>query len=142
MTRVGRNKGQNVVKWILNALIVVMCFFFLLTAAMMVESCFDAYSQPYKNEDMFYYQVEEERYSYLINCYYRNTFSGFEGNADEQEYYGIAKYYEAAVLYRAYDVYGREEWADKFLERMEAAEEDMGGWDITREPIHEQLGIE
>ncbi len=136
-----KGKKHKLSDWIINAVIIILCFFLLMTAGVMIGEFYDAYSQPYADDNLFYH-IEDEQYFYLVNGSYRNIFSGFEGDAETQEYHGVGKYYEAASLYKAYEMYGNEEQAEFFLEKMEEAQKDMGGWDIAIKPIKKQLGIE
>ncbi len=141
MENKARLSSQKITNWILNVIIVVAVFFLILTAGVMIEEIYSAFGQPYslRNAD---YNVQQERYFQMVDPYYHNTIAGFEGNAKEKEYYGVAKYYEAASLYKAYTAAGNTEMADFFLEKMQKAESSMGSWSITKEPIHKQLGIE
>ncbi len=133
--------GTKVVNFILNLIIVVLSFFFVMTAGVMIGEFYHAFTPGY-SEDSFYYKISDERYYSLVGAYHSNVQGGFEGDEDIQEYYGVAKYFEAASLYHAYQVAGNEEMAKFFAGKMELAEEDMGGWSVTREPILKYLGIE
>lgn len=134
--------GTNtVVKWIMNIIIIVLAFFFVLTAGVMIEEMYSATAPAYR-DDSFYYNIESERYFNMIYGYYQNTMEGYEGDKDTKEFYGVARYYELASLYRAYTVAENQEQADIFYQRMQEAEADMGSWSITKKPIHKQLGIE
>lgn len=132
---------NKVVNRILNVLIVIAAFFFLMTAGVMIEEIVEVNTAGY-SENSFYYSMEDERYYNMVGYYYYNTLAGFKGNSTMQEYYGVAKYYEAASLYRAYTVYGKEEQAGAFFQKMKQAEEEMGGWSIAIASIQKQLGIE
>ena len=96
----------------------------------------------HSDEKDFYHAIESGDYGRTVEYYYRNIQSGCEGDAELKEYYGVAKYYEAASLYKAYLKAGNTEQAEKYQERMNAALNEMGEWMIVKEPIHEQLGIE
>lgn len=137
-TRIGR---QKIITWAMNIVILCLSFLLIIVAMVMIESLHSSFSVP-TSENSFYYAIEGERYYNIVGGYHRNTHAGFEGNADMKEYYGVAKYYEAASLYKAYSVAGNTEQAEKYLERMKQAETEMGGWSIAKKPIHAQLGIE
>ncbi|MBQ9141103.1 MAG: hypothetical protein IJX63_04835 [Lachnospiraceae bacterium] len=139
-----RNKekgGTKIVNFILNLVIVVLCFFFVMTAGVMIGEFYQAFTPGYSTNS-FYYKIDDERYYSMVGAYHSNTQAGFEGDEDMQEYYGVAKYFEAASLYHAYQVAGNEEMAELFSQKMKLAEEEMGGWSVTREPILKYLGIE
>lgn len=133
--------GNKIVNWILNILIILLSFLFIITAGVMIEELHTVNSYTY-SENSFYYNIEGERFFNMVGGYHQNTQAGFEGNKNMKEYYGVAEYYEAASLYKAYTVAGNTEWANHFKEKMNQAEVKMGGWSITKDAIHKQLGIE
>ncbi len=141
MSNTTKNNKVKVVNWILNILIVIATFFFLMTAGVMIEEMKYVTTATH-SENSFYNALEAKNYSTMVGNQYRNVLEGHEGNETMQEYYGVAKYYEAASLYNAYMVVGNEEQAAAFLKKMEQAEDEMGGWSIAKDSIHEQLGIE
>ncbi len=141
MNNTAKNGKVKVVNWILNILIVIAAFFFLMTAGVMIEE-FSYVTNATHSENSFYNALENQNYSTMVGNQYRNVLEGHEGNETMQEYYGVAKYYEAASLYKAYTVVGNEEQAAAFLKKMEAAEGEMGGWSIAKDSIHKQLGLE
>mgnify|MGYP003309257031 CR=1 FL=1 len=108
---------QNIVKWIMNIVIVVLAFFLIMTAGVMIGEIYNA-STPVYSDDSFCYNIESERYFRMVDGYYHNTLAGYEGNKNMQEYYGVARYYELASLYRAYTVAGNTEQAEIFLQKM------------------------
>ena len=133
--------GTNTVKLILNIIIVILSFFFVMTAGVMIGETYHAFTPGY-SADSFYYSITDERYYSMVGAYHSNTQGGFEADKDTKEYYGVAKYFEAASLYYAYQVAGNEEMAEFFSEKMKLAEEEMGGWAATKKPIRKYLGIE
>ena len=133
--------GTKIVNIILNIVIVVLCFFFVITAGVMIGELYHAFTPVYSAEG-FSYKIEDERYHGMVGAYHSNTQADFEGDEDMQEYYGVAKFFEAASLYHAYQVAGNEEMVAFFEKKMEQAEKEMGSWSITKEPILKYLGIE
>lgn len=136
-----KNETQKIVKWVLNSIIVAVSVFFIIMVVLMIEEVYHAVT-PLYGENNFSYSVNNERYCEMVGNYYHNTLAGFEGNKTMKEYYGVAKYYEAASLYHAYTEVGNVEMAEHFLQKMEQAEGEMGGWSITKKPINQQLGME
>lgn len=141
MNNKAKNGKVKVINWILNILIIVAAFFFLITAGVMIEE-FSYVTTATHSENSFYNALEAKNYSTMVGNQYRNILEGHEGNATMQEYYGVARYYEAASLYKAYAEVGNEELAAAFLEKMKQEESEMGGWTIAIDDIHKQLGIE
>lgn len=134
------SKGK-IIQLILNIMIVIATFFLLIHAGVLIQTVVEE-TTPMHGENSFYYAIEEENYAGMVGNYYLNTMEGHEGNATMQEYYGVAKYYEAASLYKAYAEVGNEEMATQFLEKMQDVEDEMGGWSVAKDAIHEQLGLE
>ena len=139
-----RNKikldGKNVIILVMNAVIVILCFFTLLCGYMAVEGYRDAFSAPY-SENSLYYQLEDGLFYRMVESHHYNTQEGHSGNLEMQEYYGVAKFYEAASMYKAFLVSGDQERAERELEKMELAREEMGEWNIVEPEILEQLKI-
>lgn len=99
------------------------------------------YHEAYE-EDSFYYRMQDESYAQMVSMYYSNVAAG-EAEAEElQEYYGIAKYFEAAAHYKMYEEAGEAELAWTEAEKMEAAYTQMGDLALVKEKIDAQLGIE
>lgn len=141
MNKKAKNNKVKVVNWVLNILIVIATFFFLMTAGVMIEE-FSYVTKATHSESSFYNALQAENYSTMTGNQYRNILGGHEGDKTMQEYYGVGRYYEAASLYNAYMVVGNEEQAAVFLEKMKKAEDDMGGLSVVKDAIHKQLGIE
>lgn len=141
MENKAKTGGNKVVNLILNIIIIILSFVLVITVGVMIGEFSDATTYVY-GEDNFYYDIEGERFFDMVGDYHSNAQAGYEGNKNMKEYYGVAEYYEAASLYRAYTVTGNTEWADFFKEKMNQAEPQMGGWSITKDAIHAQLGIE
>lgn len=133
--------GPKPLNWILNIVIIVLSFFFIMSAGMMIGEFHDVFTT-WHSADSFYYNVSNEKFFELVGKYHTNTQNNDKQDKKLQEYYGVAKYFEAASLYHAYEVYGDEEMTTFFKERMDSAEQEMGGWSITKKSIRKQLGME
>ncbi len=94
------------------------------------------------DEDSFYYSITDGDYACLVENYHQNIVSGYADNKDLQEYYGAARYFEAASLYHAYDVAGNEEMKEKFRKKMEEAKAEMGCWAVAGEQMDKTLGLQ
>ena len=53
-----------------------------------------------------------------------------------------SRYFEAASMYKAFLQTGDTERAAKEKEKMDAAYEEMGDWNIAADSIREKLGLE
>jgi len=101
-----------------------------------------SYSYNVFDEDSFYWRLESEEYSGMVNMYYMNMAAG-KGDAKElQEYYGIARYFEAAADYKMYIEAGDGESAKEAYAKMEEAYGQMGELAIVKKKIDAKLGLE
>jgi len=101
-----------------------------------------SYSFHYYDEDSFFWRLESEEYASMVTMYYTNVAEGKENVKELQEYYGVARYFEAASEYKMYTEAGKEDLAKEALKAMEDAYAQMGDFSIVREKIHKKLGIE
>lgn len=85
--------------------------------------------------------MEYGNYAPLVDHYHQNVAAGITGNKEEKEYYGVAKYYEAASFYKAFSTVGDTKRAAREKQKMDAAYEEMGGWQIAKEAIDAELFI-
>ena len=131
---------QEITIRVMNVIIVILCIVLLLVVANCVQSTINAFNPPYK-ESSFRYYVEHNEFAYLVSKYYRNVAEG-DDSAKMKEYYGVAEYFEAASYYKAFLEAGDTVRAERELKRMEEAAGKMGGWEMTKAVIHEQLGLD
>ena len=124
----------------MNVVIVILCILLLIVGYVAVESTIDVFSPTY-GENSFRYSVEDNNFAPLVSKYYRNVAEGAD-SAKMQEYYGVAEYFEAASYYKAFLEAGDTVRAERELKRMEEAAGKMGGWEMTKAVIHEQLGLD
>lgn len=92
--------------------------------------------------ESFYYRLQDENYSNMVEMYHMNEEAGVKSDAELEQYYGIAKYFEAASYYRAYQEAGEMEQMKKYEAQMKNAEKEMGQLEFVSDQIDEKLGIE
>lgn len=136
-----RLQSHKVVILIMNIAIVVLCLLLVCTGAVMVEELRSAFST-YYSEDNMGYNVEYGSYDYLAEQYHMLAAEEVRVSRKAREYLGVAKYFEAAFFYKAYETVGDAERAALAKEDMNRAYEEMGGWNIVKKDIHEKLGVE
>jgi len=136
-----RVKRQNVVILIMNIVIVVLCILLLFTGALMVEELKSAFTT-YYNEGSMVYNIETGAFDYLVEQGHVVEAEEVKVSREAQEFFGVAKYFEAAFFYKAYEEVGDTERAARQKEKMEQAYEEMGSWNIVQKDIHETLGLE
>ena len=125
---------------LLDIIIAGLSVFLVFMIGYVVEEV--SYSFHYYDENGFYWRLESEEYASMVTMYYMNVAEGKENEKGLQEYYGVARYFEAASEYKMYTQAGKEELAKEALKVMEDAYMQMGDFSIVREKIHTKLGIE
>lgn len=136
-----RTFRQEIIKYIMNAVIVILCIILLIVIYQTVDEYNYYFTMPNK-ERSFANDVYAEDYASMVYAYYENTAEGFKGNAKMKEYYGVAKYFEAASFYKVYLETGDMTRVEKQEKKMEEAYEEMGEWSILQEEIDARLGIQ
>ena len=101
----------------------------------------DAFSRPAKTNWMEN-NVQNENYAYLLVNYHEDMVYGGLLSGTKKECYGVARYFEAASMYKAFLQTGDTERAAREKEKMDAAYEEMGDWNIAADSIREKLGLE
>ena len=126
---------------IMNLVIVALCLVLFGGAIYMFRQLHDAFSRPVQTQWMEN-NISNENYAYLIENYHQDEMYGGLLPESKKECYGVAAYFEAASMYKAYLETGDTERAAREKEKMDAAYEEMGGWNIAADSIREQLGLE
>lgn len=130
-----RSKKRN--HLLLDILILVLTVALVLAFIFAVSSFRDALSLGY-DADSFYYRLSDGDYGAMVEMYYENESLGIRPDEELQPYYAIARFFEAACWYRAYE--GREE-AEGYLSRMREAEADMGELRFVADEIRAALSV-
>ncbi len=137
-----REFKQNIVIFVLNIVIVIMSILMVICGCVAVSSLYDAFSPRMYSEQSLYYCVQDGDFGRLVSYCHEGMQESDHASARVKEYYGIAKYYEAASFYKAFLETGDTERAEQAKAKMEQAYAEMGSWNIVQEEIHELLGIE
>jgi len=114
-----------------------ICLLFMIGFA--VEEA--SYSYHAYDENSFYWQMESEDYASMVTMYYNNVAVGKEKAKELQEYYGVAKYFEAASAYKMYVEAGETKLAQEALADMEVAYKQMGDFYMVKDRIDAKLGL-
>lgn len=126
---------------VMNIVIIVLCLVLFGGIIIMFQQLNDAFSRPMKT-DWLESNVRNENYAYLVANYHEDEVYGGILSETKKECYGVAKYFEAVSMYKAYLQVGDTERAAREKEKMDAAYEEMGDWNIAAESIREKLGLE
>lgn len=125
----------------MNMVIVILCVVLFFGGVKMVQELVYVFSRPGAVSFMEM-DIAAENYVPLVDLYHDDVvYGGFVGDR-KQEYYGVAKYFEAASMYRAFSETGDVERAAREADKMNAAYEEMGSWNIAADSIREQLGLD
>lgn len=136
-----RTRKQSAVLVVMNVVIVILCIGIFLCGIRLIREIRFANDEKYDAEAMENC-IRYDNYDSLSQYYHMNQVQNVKADADMKECYGVAKYYEAAVMYKAYQTVGDENRAVSEKEAMDAAYQEMGEWDITADTINKRLGIE
>lgn len=134
-------KKKSPLHRVLDIIIGVLCVFIVLAAVLAIGMFKESWSYSYET-DSFYYRLQDEAFGQMVEMYYTNEAAGVKADEELQQYYGVAKYFEAASYYKAYQDVEDGQQMLKYQEKMELAEEEMGELDFLSEKIYEKLGIE
>lgn len=124
----------------LNILIVLLGILFVVVVFSTVKEFLDLYDNGY-SIDSFYARTNDADYAPLPEMYYINEAERVEANSQFQEYYGVAKYVEAASYYRMYSENNDMQRAEAYREKMEQALSQMGVYSSLSNQINTQLGL-
>lgn len=134
-------KGSKLFSVILTVVMVVECLLIVVTAGLAYHEITYDYTW-YEDEDALLYEIEDERYGWLLTHYYANMYGGYRASGNMEECYGVAKYYEAALWYKAYQNVGDMERSTVYAKKMEMALDEMGDYRFLEEKIRAKLNME
>lgn len=126
---------------IMNIVIIILCLVLFGGTIHMFQQLYSAFSRSMKT-DWLESNVRNENYAYLIANYHEDEVYGGILSGTKKECYGVAAYFEAASMYKAYLETGDTERAAREKEKMDAAYEKMGDWNIAADSIREKLGLD
>ncbi len=133
-------KGLNTK--IVNIILIILSilFVFLVIVAIDEVSSFDR--EWTRDKDDFWYYISDGRYSYVVDMYYNNQYANVETTLELEECYAVAKYFEAASLYKVAVQTGNMEDMNKYSVIMEENLQYMEEFLYVAEDINAKLGIE
>lgn len=126
---------------ILDLAILVMCIVFVSSIISVAASFHEVYDEGYDSEDL-YYSLREEKYAQLASQTCESRIYGKGEDAELQEYYAVADYYEAALQYQLCLEVGDADRAGQWLEKMNDAGSRLGVFSAEKEKIDQMLGIQ
>lgn len=124
----------------LNILIVLLGIVFVAIVFSTIKEFLSLSDNGY-SIDSFYARTNEADYAPLPEMYHINEAEQVEANTQLQEYYGVAKYVEAASYYRMYSENKDIQRAETYREKMEQALSQMGVYSSLSDQINTKLGL-
>lgn len=135
-----RKKSERLLHSVLDIIIGILCVALVGAFAYTINMIYEEYAYGYSySEDSFYYRLEDENFGGMVEMYHANEAAGVKPTEDMQEYYGVAKYFEAASYYKLYEAEGDQTRMEYYGERMDDALQEMGELKFLEEKILEKL---
>lgn len=135
-----RDQKKGVIIVICDTIIVLLCIILIVSGFVAVQRFYETGTYHY-SEDSFYYRLEDGNYASMVEMYYMNEAGDVPVTGDLKEYYGIAKYFEAASYYKMYLETGDHTHAETQKQKMEAALAEMGDFASVKKDINNKLNI-
>lgn len=132
---------QKSLEMALNVVIIFLVLILVIVTIVAAKSFKDAVYHHYDTSS-FSYDLGYKDYSGMVYKYYQNKVADYQGNREIQEYYGVARFYEAATIYKAYATMEDSANMTFFKNKMKLAEAEMGDWIILKDDIMKELEIE
>ena len=127
---------------IFNIIIGILCVV-LVSTAWSAGSEFIRYMKGYAyDEEDFLSCIRIEDYSSMVEYLYKNEVNDVKTTAGMEECYAVARYYEAASMYKAYKAVGRNAEAEEKKQMMEGQITEMGELAYVAEDIVAYLELE
>lgn len=136
-----KTEKKNPRIFILDGIVILLSIFLLILSVSAVQEVWDSYHGMVYSEDSFSYRLEEESYADMVSMYHKNAAAGKENKKSLQEYYGVAKYFEAASSYKLYLEAGDAKKAEAWKKKMDEAYVQMGDFSFVSEKILSKLGL-
>ena len=133
-----RSNRQKIMLIGMNIVIGVLCLVLFGRVVSMMESIVYACGRSV-NVGQLGRDVRYDDFASLLGDYYTDVTTGARTNTEIEEYYGVARYYEAMLWHRAYTETSDQERAAEELKKAEEAYEEMGSWNLLAEFIEKIL---
>lgn len=126
------NKPSLLIR-LLNLALVMVVIFFLVAAGNLAQEIRRVSSRDYYGG--LIYCLQDGEYGRMIRYYYDNHYDIDPFSSDEEEYYGIAEYADAAFQHHFYAAVGNENRAEYYQQRMNEAKQLSGELAVATEDI-------
>ena len=134
---------NNIVKVILDILIVIACLVFFALTIEMVSSYRYAHREkedPIETERrVFEYELRHKSYGEIIDTYYVKRMYNFEPQDGMEDIYNVAEYAHAAFMSRVYAEKGDDRMSESNALRMETVRNRLGAYAYTADEVDEVI---
>lgn len=130
---------KDKIVFILNIVIVILAVILVMALSGAAMEIYDTLSDYSYDENSFIYRIEDEHYANLVQMYYANCGSDGKEEKSMQEYYDLAKYFEAAFHHKIYAESGDTVRAEKYKAMMNEAKARMDEFAFAADIIDERL---
>lgn len=134
-----RNKAKELITNVILSILSIIFVLLLLTTIVELADMDYTYT---RDEDMFWYSIKEGEYGGVVYDAYHNQNEGAELTPGMEQCYAVARYFEAASLYKAAVHVGDTEDIAKYSAVMEECLTYMDDILYVAEDIKMTLGIE
>lgn len=132
---------KTIKEHIFNIIIVILCIVLVITTFVTMNDFINRMNVYYYDEKDFLYCIQREDYYEMVEYMYRNEANDERVTKGMEECYAVARYYEAASMYKAYKAVGKNAEAKEQEAIMEEQIAMMGELSYVAEDIEKQLGI-
>lgn len=133
---------RGIKEMIANGVLVVLSIGLVINICIAVGVISDMNYSWARDEERFWYSINDGNYAPLIADTWTNRFSDIKETDGLEQCYAVAEYFEAASLYKAADYTGDAEKKEKYAKIMEEKLAYFGDIMYIAEDIHMKLGIE
>ncbi len=132
-----QNGKRHPILFVLDAARIGMCVVFLVALSHAAGEFSYAFDQGY-DEDELYYKIQYGDYSQLTEFVWHNRAQGI-GEGALGDYYAVADYYHASLLYHLCKDAGNEPLAEHWSSKMQDAAQKLGSFAAEKEKIDSLL---
>lgn len=126
---------------IFNIMIGILCVVLVITTFVTVGNFLDNMRIYTYDEEDFLYCIQSENYYEMVGYMHNNEVNEVKVTKGMEECYAVARYYEAASMYKAYQAVGRNSEAKEQKDIMQEQMDAMGELSYAVEDIDKQLEL-
>lgn len=137
----GEKTGISRRNLLLNGVVILLCVILLVQIVTFIREASTYQKVNAVDEAVLIQMLNGQHYDSLVENVYRNEARGVPVEGDMAQVYAAAYYYEAAMLYNAYQKAGNDRLAEEKYVQMLEYEKQLGEYAFVKEEIADYLGI-